>query len=81
MALSVVFFIASRLGKNEPFGVSHLKLMKEDGTTIEDGTHELYAFKVESKPSCCSLVAGYFIPPRVPYRFSGGGGGMNIHKP
>jgi hypothetical protein len=37
--------ISSRLGKTEPFAVSHLKLMKEDGTTIEDNIHELFVFK------------------------------------
>jgi len=27
--------------------VSHMKLMKDDDTTIEDGTHELFVYKVK----------------------------------
>ena len=48
---------ASRLGKMEPFAVSHLKLMKEDGTTIEDGSHELFVYKVHTYnvPTCIYL--------------------------
>ncbi len=37
---------ASRLNKNEPYAIAHLKLMKDDDTTIEDGPHELYVYKV-----------------------------------
>ncbi len=40
---------ASRLSRLEPFAISHLKLMKEDDTTIEDGTHELFVYKVSFK--------------------------------
>ena len=46
LSLSLSLSAASRLGKTEPFAVSHLKLMKEDGTTIEDNIHELFVFKV-----------------------------------
>ncbi|XP_064383161.1 dedicator of cytokinesis protein 1-like [Halichondria panicea] len=37
--------ISSRLNKNEPYAIAHLKLMKDDDTTIEDGQHELYVYK------------------------------------
>ena len=37
---------ASKLGRIEPFAVAHLKLMKEDDTTIQDGEHELFVYKV-----------------------------------
>ena len=42
----VALMAASRLSRLEPFAVSHLKLMKDDDTTIEDGTHELFVYKV-----------------------------------
>ena len=37
---------ASKLGRSEPFAICHLKLMKEDNTTIQDGQHELFVYKV-----------------------------------
>lgn len=37
--------ISSKIGKSEPFAISHLKLMKDDDTTIEDGLHELFVYK------------------------------------
>lgn len=37
--------ISNRLGRTEPFAISHLKLMKDDDTTIQDGTHELFVYK------------------------------------
>ena len=40
---------ASKLGRIEPFAVAHLKLMKEDDTTIQDGEHELYVYKVRNR--------------------------------
>ena len=37
---------ASRLSKTEPYAIAHLKLMKDNDTTIEDGQHELFVYKV-----------------------------------
>ena len=37
---------ASRLSRSEPFAIAHVKLMKDDDTTIEDSVHELYVYKV-----------------------------------
>jgi len=37
--------ISSKLGRSEPFAICHLKLMKEDNTTIQDGQHELFVYK------------------------------------
>lgn len=37
--------ISNRLSRTEPFAISHLKLMKDDDTTIQDGTHELFVYK------------------------------------
>ena len=37
---------ASKLGRSEPFAVAHLKLMKKDGTVIQDGEQELFVYKV-----------------------------------
>ena len=41
-----VYSTANRLSRMEPFAISHLKLMKDDDTTIQDGTHELFVYKV-----------------------------------
>ena len=40
------YFSASRLSRSEPFAIAHMKLMKDDDTTIEDGIHELFVYKV-----------------------------------
>ena len=37
---------ASEHSWSVPFAVAHLKLMKEDGTIIQDGEHELFVYKV-----------------------------------
>lgn len=42
----IVLCSASRLSRSEPFAIAHVKLMKDDDTTIEDGTHELFVYKV-----------------------------------
>ncbi len=47
---------ASRLNKNEPYAIAHLKLMKDDDTTIEDGQHELYVYKVSRAPKTNYLL-------------------------
>ena len=57
---------ASRLGKTEPFAVSHLKLMKEDGTTIEDNIHELFVFKVTNSPLSLFFYSIYLSPCLCP---------------
>ena len=43
---SIFCSIANRLSRTEPFAISHLKLMKDDDTTIQDGIHELFVYKV-----------------------------------
>ena len=43
---------ASKLGKSEPFAMSHLRLMKDDDTTIRDGEHEVYVYSVSSLYMC-----------------------------
>lgn len=46
-SLSLNFCVsASRLSRSEPFAIAHMKLMKDDDTTIEDGMHELFVYKV-----------------------------------
>ena len=37
---------ASKLGQPEPFGVAHLRLMKEDNTIIRDNKYKLFVYKV-----------------------------------
>lgn len=53
--------IANRLSRTEPFAISHLKLMKDDDTTIQDGMHELFVYKV-----CMSVAIHLVSPPPSP---------------
>ncbi len=46
----VTFPAANRLGRTEPFAIAHLKLMKDDDTAIQDGTHDVYVYKVRRGP-------------------------------
>ena len=33
--------------RDRPFATSHITLMKDDGTAIEDGIHQLFVYKVK----------------------------------
>ena len=46
MCGGAISLVASKLGRSEPFAISHLRLMKEDQTALQDGTYELFVYKV-----------------------------------
>ena len=53
---------ASKLSKSEPFAQAHLKLMKADDTTVEDGEHNLFVYNVRlhSLDLCVSIMSALF---------------------